>query len=647
MLHKSGLNLKRLTIYTLVILLMFSWMIGPAGTTAVEYGSFIVRGSSSETAAGVVESYGGVVTSHLKIINGVGALLPFHRLSEIAADPAGLIITPNALVKAADEGFFDPIWPETDYPNVVGADLVWEGIEIDDEFIPGVTGEGVTVAVLDTGMSNHQAVIRDIYGVKGRVVGWKDFVDGRPNLYDPNGHGTHVAGIIGATQIGTDEEWNGVAPGVNLFPVRVLNRYGEGTYEQVIQGIEWVVDHKEALNVGVMNLSLVALAQSPYWADPLNLAVMRAWAEGIVVVAAAGNGGPDPMTIGVPGNVPYVITVGAFTDNYTPFDWNDDYLAPFSAAGPTLDGFVKPDVVAPGSRMVAPMNPGAQLALNYPDHKVNPQYFSMAGTSQAAAVVSGIAAMILDHYQDLDPPLTPDQVKFRIMVTALPWIDIEEPLDENSVANAPAGYSMWQQGAGRVNAVDAVFAPDDFSGPMYGNANFGLDISLELIEVDEDENLYPTHYQGWSCFDGYNFRLMNPPPDPDLEPSPYCEDLLSSPSGYGVWSGDWMNPPFTGGYGVWSGGYGVWSGGYGVWSGGYGVWSGGYGVWSGGYGVETGGYGVWSGGYGVWSGGYGVWSGGYGVWSGYFGEEDFYNSFIAGDAPLSTVTSLGDWVEGP
>jgi serine protease AprX len=622
MLHKSGLNLKRLTIYTLVILLMFSWMIGPAGTTAVEYGSFIVRGSSSETAAGVVESYGGVVTSHLKIINGVGAHLPLHRLSEIAADPAGLIITPNALVKAADEGFFDPIWPETDYPNVVGADLVWEGIEIDDEFIPGVTGEGVTVAVLDTGMSNHQAVIRDIYGIKGRVVGWKDFVDGRPKLYDPNGHGTHVAGIIGATQIGTDEEWNGVAPGVNLFPVRVLNRYGEGTYEQVIQGIDWVVDHKEALNVGVMNLSLVALAQSPYWADPLNLAVMRAWAEGIVVVAAAGNGGPDPMTIGVPGNVPYVITVGAFTDNYTPFDWNDDYLAPFSAAGPTLDGFVKPDVVAPGSRMVAPMNPGAQLALTYPDNKVNPQYFSMAGTSQAAAVVSGIAAMILDH----NPVLNPDQVKYRIMKTALPWINIvfDDQGDPDLTAST-AVYSMWQQGAGRVNAYDAVLANEN------EEANLGLDIQADLTGTNPQD-----HYQGFTCYYNFEFRLMNPA---TILTEPICDDLLISDNGYGAWSG---------GYGAWSGGYGAWSGGYGAWSGGYGAWSGGYGAWSGGYGAWSGGYGAWSGGYGAWSGGYGAWSGGYGAWSGtIFGTPEIVSNFENGTGPNdpNTAAALGDWVE--
>jgi serine protease AprX len=635
MFHYLRSNYKPFIIYPLVVLLIFSWLVVPAGNqSSTEFGSFIVRGTSAETTASLVESYGGVVTSHLDIINGVGALLPLDRLPELAADPGGLIITPNAIVMAADNGFYDPIWPETDYPNVVGADIVWS---------EGVLGEGVTVAILDTGMSNHLAINRDIYGKRGRIVGWKDFVDGRPNLYDPNGHGTHVAGIIGATQIGTDGEWNGVAPGINLLPIRVLNRDGFGTYEQVIEGIDWVWKNKDTYKVRVMNLSLVALAQSPYWADPLNIAVMEAWAADIVVVAAAGNGGPNPMTIGVPGNVPYVITVGAFTDAYTPDYWGDDYLAPFSAAGPTLDGFVKPDVVAPGAHMVAPMNPGAQLALTYPDNKVISQYFSMAGTSQAAGVVSGIAALILDN----NPLLSPDQVKYRIMVTALPWLDIapgkEFPKPEDEEVEML--YSMWQQGAGRVNAVNAVFPYED---ELTGFANFQMDIH---------EDLGGNHYQGFTYYDSDtdHFRLM------------VSDDGDFWSGQYGAWSGDYGL--WTGQYGAWSGQYGAWSGQYGAWSGQYGAWSGQYGAWSGQYGAWSGQYGAWSGQYGAWSGGYGAWSGQYGAWSGgdwdwedgnyWTGDEPwcdtelcenyFIRAFLNGESPdaLSTITSLGDWVGEP
>src|SRR4029450_11288765 len=142
-------------------------------------------------------------------------------------------------------------------------------------------------------------------------------------------------------------------PGVKLVGIRVLDETGAGTYEQVIQGIQWALDHQDQYNIRVMNLSLVSPVQSPYWADPLNQAVMRAWAEGITVVVAAGNAGPGPMTVGVPGNNPYVTPRGAFPDNFTPGNWNDDYIAPFSASGPTLDGFAKPDLVAPGAHMVS------------------------------------------------------------------------------------------------------------------------------------------------------------------------------------------------------------------------------------------------------------------------------------------------------
>jgi serine protease AprX len=483
---------------------------------------------------------------------------------------------------------------------VIGADVVW-----DQE----VVGSGVTVAVVDTGMSKHRGLIRNIRGrLTGRLLAWVDFVDGHKIPFDPNGHGTHVTGIIANSQVGADGEWNGVAPGVRLVAVRVLDKYGQGTYEDVIQGIQWVVAHKDRYRIRVMNLSLVSHVQSPYWADPLNQAVMRAWAEGITVVVAAGNEGPGSMTIGVPGNNPYVITVGAFTDNYTPDDWGDDYVAPFSAAGPTLDGFVKPDVVAPGAHIISTMLPGSYLARMHIANRETNQYFSMAGTSQAAAVVSGLAALVIDRY----PELTPDMVKFRIGATSFPWVDMD---------TTDALYSMWQQGAGRVNAPDAVFAN------LQGQANTDMDIWADLGG--------DLHYEGFSFFDPTTnqFRLRG--------------DFYSWEGGYGAWSG---------GYGAWSGGYGVWSEGYGAWSGSYGVWSDGYGAWSGGYGAWSGGYGAWSGGYGAWSGGYGAWSGGYGAWSGsepwagsIYSDPLFIANFISGIGPdaLSTITSISDWVNEP
>ncbi len=551
----------------------------------------------------MVKKHGGIVTSYLDIINGVGALIPTTSIKALLNEPTINAITPNLTVSLSDiEQGKRPKVPTTDYPDVVGADVVWK---------KGVYGNGVTVAIVDTGLALHPGLVSGIKGnVKGRIVGWVDLVDHRRIPHDPNGHGTHIAGIIANSEKGGDGEWNGIAPGVSLVGVRVLNENGFGTYEQVIQGIQWVVQQRQKLNIRVMNLSLVGQVQSPYWADPLNQAVMRAWQEGIVVVVASGNGGPAPMTIGVPGNNPYVITVGAFTDNYTPNDWSDDYITPFSASGPTLDGFVKPDVVAPGAHMVSTMMPFSVIAKNHDANKISPHYFSMAGTSQAAAVVSGVASLILSKNREL----TPNQVKYRLMYSSLPWVDID---------TTEALYSMWQQGAGRLNAPDAVF------GEINGEANLGLDIQADLSGK--------THFQGYSYYDDAlgEFRLLG--------------EFHDWTGGYGAWAGDydaWTGGygAWAGGYGAWAGGYGAWAGGYGAWAGGYGAWAGGYGAWAGGYGAWAGGYGAWAGGYGAWAGGYGAWAGGYGAWAGTYGDADFAERFVNWQDEFGCWSNSTPWV---
>jgi serine protease AprX len=595
----SSPSLKRLFAWLIAIALIAA-LVGPAGPVFLApphqaTASFIVQGLTTQLAADQVTAHGGKVTTRLEIIRGVAARLSAAAALQLRAAPGITAVTPNASVKASGRSRT----PATDYPDVVGADLVWE---------QGINGSGVAVAVLDTGLALHPGLLKDINNRPKHISAWVDFVADRRFPVDPNGHGTHVAGIIANTETGNDGEWNGTAPGVKLVGVRVLNYQGFGTYEQVIHGIQWVIEHKDEFNIKVMNLSLVSLAVSPYWADPLNQAVTRAWAEGITVVAAAGNYGPDPMTVGVPGNNPYVITVGAFTDNYTPNYWDDDYIAPFSATDPTLDGFIKPDVVAPGAHMVSTMLNASYLARNHEANWVAPQYFEMAGSSQATAVVSGIAALVLSR----NPLLTPDQVKYRLTHTAFPWVDVN---------TTEAMYSIWQQGAGRVNAPDAVFADFD------GIANAGLDIWADL---DGSQ-----HYEGFSYYDEAvgEFRLRG--------------DFADWGGSYWDWDG--LYEARSGGFGSWSGGFGSWSGGFGSWSGGFGSWSGGFGSWSGGFGSWSGGFGSWSGGFGSWSGGFGSWSGNE-PWAGsYVAEQAFVVNFLAGASPDedSTTTSIGLWVSEP
>jgi subtilisin family serine protease len=266
------------------------------------------------------------------------------------------------------------------------------------------------------------------------------------------------------------------------------------------------------------------------------------------VVASAGNEGPDPMTIDVPGNVPYVITVGALTDSKTPYNGSDDRLASFSSTGPTYEGFVKPEMVAPGGHIAASMSSSSYLANIDPDSMhVAQQLFTMSGTSQAAAVTTGVVALLL---QD-DPTLTPNMVKCRLLASTRPAI----------TSTGKLAYSVFQQGAGLINALAAV------NSSATDCANRGLDINADLAGT--------AHFGG--------------PANMDRNGNYYVMDMAGS---------TWGAPLGADGY-TWSRGY-TW-GGY-AWSDGY-TWSKGY-TWSRGY--------TWSKGY-TWSRGY-TWSKGY-TWS--------------------------------
>ncbi len=623
------LHLNRLTSALIALALVITLLAVPSSTPTLAPASsqsYIVQGADTDQVSGIVERYGGVVTSRLDIIHGVGATFSPVIVSRLLAEPGITAVTPNTQVKLVsnDDENDDDLEvgagsnsPATDYPDVVGADVVWA---------QGVIGKGVTVAIVDTGLGKHKGLFRDVKGkLSDRIVAWVDFVDGSRKPRDPNGHGTHVAGVIANSQKGADGEWNGIAPGVKLVGVRVLNEEGYGTYEQVIKGIQWVVKNKDKYKIQVMNLSMTGPVAAPYWADPLSQAVTAAWAKGITVVVAAGNGGPGAMSIGVPGYNPYAIAVGVFTDNYTPNDWSDDYITPFSAAGPTTDGFVKPDLVAPGAHMVSTMLERSYLARNHQANQINNNYFSMAGSSQAAATVSGVAALMLSY----NSGLTPDQVKFRLMATAFPWIDLSTcPADTAQPASDPnscqALYSMWQQGAGRVAAPDAVLGDlPNFS------ANQGMDIQADLRGK--------IHYEGFSYYDPETgtFRLRGD------GFGQWAGGFGQWAGGFGQWAGSfgqWAGGfgQWAGGFGQWAGGFGQWAGGFGQWAGGFGQWAGGFGQWAGGFGQWAGGFGQWAGGFGQWAGGFGQWAGGFGQWAGSYGDPTFAAGYVNG-------TGFGQW----
>ncbi len=360
----------------IVVLLALAFIIPSASkaSNVVAYRSYIVQGTDAGQVARLVEAAGGKITSRLDVVNGVGALISPQVASDLAAQPGISSVFPNAIMKV--EGRLDEAGKgeggtkdkkgsrdgqeETGFTEAIGTKAVWS---------QGILGNGVTVAVMDSGLGWHQDLFNGTDGKAAkRMIGWVDFVDGSKKPVDPYGHGSHVAGVIASSQVTEDGGWGGIAPDVELVGVRVADDHGSGSYENIIQGIQWVIDHQAQYRIRVLNFSMSAQVVSPYWADPVNQALMAAWQAGIVVVTSAGNGGPGPLSIGVPGNNPYLITVGAFTDAYTPYDWSDDYIPTFSSAGPTYDGFVKPDLVAPGGHIVSTMLPQSYLAKDNPEN---------------------------------------------------------------------------------------------------------------------------------------------------------------------------------------------------------------------------------------------------------------------------------------
>jgi serine protease AprX len=287
--------------------------------------------------------------------------------------------------------------------------------------VPGVNGQGVTVAVVDSGIASHAALSK-------KVIASVSTIAGNTSTNDVFGHGTHVAGIIAGTAgpatTVTNLYTGGIAPGASLVNVRVLGDNGVGLTSDVIAGIDWVIANKAKYNIRVLNLSLGHPVTEPCATDPLCQAVARASAANIVVVAAAGNAGaaadgtPILGGIMVPGNSPFAITVGAL-NTWGTVNRSDDTVATYSSRGPTRYDFAaKPDVAAPGNKIVSLQAANAYLPTAYPYLHVagssTNAYMLLSGTSMATPMVSGAIAALLQG----TPGLSPAQVKLALQTGA-------------------------------------------------------------------------------------------------------------------------------------------------------------------------------------------------------------------------------------
>ena len=318
------------------------------------------------------------------------------------------------------------------------------------------------IAIVDSGVQ-----ARTDFG--SRLKTQVSFVSGGLNSSsDGFGHGTLVAGLAAGSASG----YAGVAPKADIVSLDVLNDAGVGTMSDVIAACDWILQNKATYNIRVANFSLNAGSGASILYDPLDRAVEKLWLNGVVVVAAAGNYAINGAASGVlfsPANDPFVITVGASDVNSTA-DNNNDFSAPWSAWGYTYDGFLKPEIAAPGRSLTSSVPSGSTLATLFPSRKVGADYMWMSGTSFAAPLVAGAAAWFLaDH-----PSWSPDQVKGALMLDA----------------DVPNGYQS--NGALGVGVIDADGDVGTNSPP---NPNAALD---QFVTTDSATGLYVFDSASWA-----------------------------------------------------------------------------------------------------------------------------------------------------
>ena len=409
---------------------------------ADEYIVQMDTGATPAQGKQLVQTLGGTVTTpELPVINGFGAVLEDDAAEELTTVPEVKAVTLNAPTDNGTDASSTslsgsarcPVTNATTRRNYYGAPSDWDvsplnsiwrlrqpllySVRATDAWQRGATGNGVGVAVIDSGIAGDLPDF--VTGGRSRVIASAVTNPCATDANDQFGHGTHVAGLIAGNSLNNPVKRNlagrymGVAPRANLISVKVSDDDGETTILDVIHGIQFAVDNKDRFGIRVVNLSLSSTVAESYLTDPLDAAAESAWFSGLVVVAAAGNDGIAPDAVSyAPGNDPYVISVGGMDDRGSRTR-DDDILAPWSSRGVTQDGVRKPDLLAPGNRLVSTLAIGSDFEKLCRKCIIGRAYFRLSGTSMSSAVVSGVAALMLEKR----PSLTPNQVKGAMLST--------------------------------------------------------------------------------------------------------------------------------------------------------------------------------------------------------------------------------------
>lgn len=345
--------------------------------------------------AQVAAAHGGRLHDEFPFVRGFRMDLPAAALARLSKAPGVRYISLDAPLNlhAVDTAYL-----QTVYNQAAGSSPLWNNSL-------GLTGRGVGVAVLDTGVQPHA-------DLKDRLT----VVRSNPKALhggDANGHGTHVAGIIAGRA--ASGRYIGVAPEARIIGIKIADDQGISSEGDLLRGLQWVFENHAKYNIRVVNVSVSGSLEMSYRNSAIDAGVEQLWRAGLVVVAASSNRGDAANAVNfAPANDPFVITVGALDDGGTA-DSFDDSLAFFSSRGTTQDGFSKPEIVAPGRRMVSLLaGKSVTLAQRFPERVLEEGYLRLSGTSMSAPVVAGAAALLLQQY----PNLTPDQVKWALVTSA-------------------------------------------------------------------------------------------------------------------------------------------------------------------------------------------------------------------------------------
>jgi serine protease AprX len=484
-----------------------------------------------DQTSALISSVGGKVVSEFKSVRQGVYLMSGSAAQTLSQDPSVKFISPDRKVKKK----------LATTAATINAAQSWAN---------GYTGNGVGVAVLDSGMN-----VDDNLGATPNktIVFTNDFTDEaysskgkKSNSFglDWYGHGQHIAGIIASSGKASScgdcfKSMIGIAPGAKLINLKVLDANGEGSDSQVIAAIDQAITLKDTYNIRVMNMSLGRPVVDSYVDDPLCQAVEAAWKAGITIVVAAGNEGRDNSannqgygTILAPGNDPYVITVGSMKTMLTN-ERDDDLIASYSSKGPSaVDHIVKPDIVAPGNLIVSLLAQHGRLPLTNPlnavtsasiqggntpanppvgqnvpdDIKKQPptvnfgpgysqNYYTLSGTSMAAAVVSGAVADLIQAH----PNLTPDQVKILLMQTATKNFPTSSSVTDDEGNVYTSYYDIFTVGAGYLDLQAAMNGAG--SVPASGNALSPVsnyDPSSDQVSLTFDSQSVWTNPSVWS-----------------------------------------------------------------------------------------------------------------------------------------------------